>query len=857
MSESGREPEVVSVEYEIVGSSEHSGDYVAQNILVDRPRDHSSRWSAAFAVPNTKSITFGKFFKVHPCNMKEFKILVGVTQENMTEVLRGSLRNDANAETFSIRSTNRAGMPFPTQYVEIVPLSAHGQNFNTSIWHVSFSGITDEAYVEQVRVKHQEYRENVALRQVVKHLRQRRFLTPVNHILSQAGLQFEHPLSTSIHESFVLRGDWSRTEQLIRDCADAGLLRSYRHSCQARTRWKRIRALDPDGDFPCGRGGHAMCMDEQNGVIYLFGGWDGHRNLDDLWAYDVATDSWRLLSLATSREKNGPSPRACHKMVFDSKTGSIYLLGRLGDGTTMETRSELEGVALSSAPDAPVLRHVPLEWSHAEPMRDRRGTEYMPSTALSRRLAAIASSHCSEFFRYHTRGLDTGKWDLLSFDTATSGGPPLISDHQMEIDCERQMIYVFGGRVSDAEWEILKLSGMYSYDIPTSKWKLYNTSDAYASHPSISPRFGHSMVLDAKAQTLFIFGGQRDESYLSDMYAFHIPTNTVTELFANVSSSGGPDPFFTQRAVLDPETQEIYVFGGLTRAKAHALPVLEAEAPYWIYRYERPELPGKWSKILPESGPDAAAWPQPRYAHQVVYDARTKTAYMHGGNGGLEADEPAGSDGDRSRPDSAGSGSGVSESASRSRSGRRLERDLPSRRTSSDADMKRLEDFWRFEIIRPSYEEIIRRALFEIRKQQFREMCEDGPSIKALTFLQTRVSEVVNHEDAEEAKTFRTLLSAHLLSASPHPTPEPVASSSTVHDDSPPPRKRSRSGSPVQPTIRLEKDPLEGEGAGAPSPERFRQRTEMFERLMAFINEDAKQPDQDLLDIMSNEGLVI
>jgi hypothetical protein len=28
--------------------------------------------------------------------------------------------------------------------------------------------------------------------------------------------------------------------------------------------------------------------------------------------------------------------------------------------------------------------------------------------------------YCSEFFRYHTRGLDAGKWDLLSFDTAVS-----------------------------------------------------------------------------------------------------------------------------------------------------------------------------------------------------------------------------------------------------------------------------------------------------------------------------------------------------------------------------------------------------------------------------------------------------
>lgn len=53
MSGTTYEPEVVSIEYELAGSSEHSGEYVAENILVDRPRDHSSRWSAAYA-PNAK-----------------------------------------------------------------------------------------------------------------------------------------------------------------------------------------------------------------------------------------------------------------------------------------------------------------------------------------------------------------------------------------------------------------------------------------------------------------------------------------------------------------------------------------------------------------------------------------------------------------------------------------------------------------------------------------------------------------------------------------------------------------------------------------------------------------------------------
>lgn len=67
------------------------------------------------------------------------------------------------------------------------------------------------------------------------------------------------------------------------------------------------------------------------------------------------------------------------------------------------------------------------------------------------------------------------------------------------------------------------------------------------------------MVLEPKTRTLFIFAGQRDEKYLSDMYAYDIATNTATELYTNFTSSGGPDACFAQRAVINPSSHEIYV----------------------------------------------------------------------------------------------------------------------------------------------------------------------------------------------------------------------------------------------------------------------------------------------------------
>lgn len=40
--------------YTIAGGSEHSGQYVAENIKIDRPHDQLSRWSGAQQPPSMK-----------------------------------------------------------------------------------------------------------------------------------------------------------------------------------------------------------------------------------------------------------------------------------------------------------------------------------------------------------------------------------------------------------------------------------------------------------------------------------------------------------------------------------------------------------------------------------------------------------------------------------------------------------------------------------------------------------------------------------------------------------------------------------------------------------------------------------
>ncbi|KAJ3773011.1 Muskelin N-terminus-domain-containing protein [Lentinula raphanica] len=802
------------IEYTVHDYSSFSTHFHPENILVDDPSNTKSRWTTQNSEPAhwiilrlnklsvLKSITFGKYQAAHPCNMKEFKVYVGTIPENMTEVLHSSLKNDSIRETFSIRHLNSAGCCFPTRFIKIEPLSVYGQSYNTSIWHISLTGIINEACVEEVQRDYDQFRETRVMQHILKHLRQRRLLTPYNSILAQTGIQLEHPLVTKLYESIVLAGDWDKAENILQNISEAGLFDQYLQSSQPRAIWREIHDTDANGDIPSVRGGHAMCIDSQRGYIYLFGGWDGQKSLNDFWRYDIKQQRWAILSHNTSFHSNAPGPRSCHKMVYDSKTNCIYILGRLND-SDKPTKPRSSAQSRNTEAEAAVS-------TTQQSSTTTVGADETPTLASRPMLLA-------EFYRYHC---EEDSWERLDID---ANGPRTIFDHQMIMDSEAQMLYVFGGRAAEKEYEY---SGLYSYDVQRKNWNLLQTIDS-----AIPSRFGHSMIFDPPTRQLYIFAGDRDEKFLSDMYIYDIATNKTTEIFSDFTSSGGPQPCFTQRAVIDPSLQEMYIFGGLIHNHATL-----SEPSIWLYRYS--SRPGKWEKIdaleehhrvsTPSSSPQVSTrrTPPSRFAHQVVYDPNSKTLYLHGGT--------MMTDSDPTMPSSKEKNDGQSE-----------------------APMKRLSDFWKLTLWRLSSKELIRRSAYLLRQQRFREMCETQLPVQSLRYLQNDVSEVVNHEDPSETQLFRSLLT-HLLthSSSPHSS-TPAPSASTVSDQPASHVVRSDSvecpsetPSPADNETQAED---RGEGMYHPphlSEECFGQRTKSFEAILEFIADNAKQPAGSLLNLV-------
>lgn len=293
------------------------------------------------------------------------------------------------------------------------------------------TGVIDEKSVRQARIEHEEvplrhifsslkltlssqYKESMILRHILKHLRQRRLLGPYQSILSRTGFgrgstsqNFEHPVISSLHNALVLEGQFSDAETLLESGGSRGLFSSSILSFQPTAAWSRIDALgDPEGvtTQPSARGGHAMCLDRESGLIYMFGGWDGKKNLQDFWVWSIHEMKWKLL------KSNGPAPRACHKMVFNEQTGDIFLFGTLDDNVSSESTPSPTSSTRTGHRAA----------SSEPPPRDRRGNSAGPSTApedASRMSPGKINTICAELYRYRTRGPRSGEWELVSPDT--------------------------------------------------------------------------------------------------------------------------------------------------------------------------------------------------------------------------------------------------------------------------------------------------------------------------------------------------------------------------------------------------------------------------------------------------------
>ncbi|XP_014670808.1 PREDICTED: muskelin-like [Priapulus caudatus] len=514
------------LEFAVTKWSTYSASYVPENIMEDKPYDHASRWSSDSNTPPqflllklvrpaiVETITFGKYEKTHVCNLKKFKIFGGLNEDHMIELLESGLKNDHIPETFVLKHALEENL-FPCRYIKIMPILSWGPNFNFSIWYIELQGVDEGVIVQPCMNWYNTYRERAAIRLCLKHFRQHNYTEAFESLQKKTKVSLEHPVLTELHSLLVLRGDYDACERVMEKAARDGRFTHFISQQDYKAKWTPITAVTHnDGtDYKPGmRGGHQMVIDVYTETIYLFGGWDGTQDLADFWSFQISSGEWTCLSFNTESE-GGPSARSCHKMCLDCERRRIFVLGRYLE-SSMRTGANLK----------------------------------------------------SDFYMYD---IDSNKWTLVTDDTASLGGPRLIFDHQIVMDAERQMIYVFGGRILTRSWK----------KSPGNKNKKFSRSGS---------------AVDSTRQGLSKDKDRRDENPRNSFWVFDIAHNRWSCIYKNEKlnqkdsskqSVLEPCARYAHQLTYDHVHKVHYLFGG--NPGVSSLPKVRLD-DFWSLRLSRP-----------------------------------------------------------------------------------------------------------------------------------------------------------------------------------------------------------------------------------------------------------------------------
>jgi muskelin len=152
--------------YKIDSYSSFSKNFEPENIIKDTPTQ-VLRWMPLYenkqkpewiilklnSTSIVEKIFFGKYYKIHFCNLKEFKLYLGLTKDDLKLSLQTGkfkckieLKNNEEEEGFNLKNKKTET---PCNYIKIELISSWTENFNPSIFHIKIFGENDKQIIKK------------------------------------------------------------------------------------------------------------------------------------------------------------------------------------------------------------------------------------------------------------------------------------------------------------------------------------------------------------------------------------------------------------------------------------------------------------------------------------------------------------------------------------------------------------------------------------------------------------------------------------------------------------------------------------------------------------------------------------
>jgi hypothetical protein len=271
-------------------------------------------------------------------------------------------------------------------------------------------------------------------------------------------------------------------------------------------------------DLPYWRRSHSAIYDPANTRLILFGGWNGRRFFNDLWALDLTpgAEGWSQIQPDGVR----PRPRAWHSAIHDDANGRMILYGGRGYGGDLDDVWELD------------LTPGAERWKELLPAGSPPGARYGHTGVYDggdKRLLVFGGAGDGK--------LADDLWSLSLTpggeawaELAPTGSPPQARAlHSAAVDAADGRMLVVGGRGSSAN-----LNDTWTLDLTPG-------SETWAPlSPSGTPpaaRRCHTAIYDPGGGRLVLFGGIGSGGFLGDLWALTLTPGS--EAWQPLSSSQG------------------------------------------------------------------------------------------------------------------------------------------------------------------------------------------------------------------------------------------------------------------------------------------------------------------------------
>lgn len=295
--------------------------------------------------------------------------------------------------------------------------------------------------------------------------------------------------------------------------------------------------LAPSGGGPGVRARAASVVDASGERIFFFGGRDRtasgtYENYADVWAYELATDTWTQVSSG-----DGPSARSSAVIAHDAARNRLLVFG--GNTST-------SGLTLTGTADLWALDLASGTWSELA----AGGTAPSPRLYHS---AVVVGSEMVVFggtpdfdgpFMNDAYALDltSDTWRLIN-DGFADGTPMPRFGHELYADAARGRVVVIGGHDPT---DLGNRNDVWALDLASGAWSELRPGDTLNGMPSGPCEFPADFTIPeegaperryafARAQTdtrAFVVGGKTDCGNVNDVWALDFATGTWERLRA-------------------------------------------------------------------------------------------------------------------------------------------------------------------------------------------------------------------------------------------------------------------------------------------------------------------------------------